>query len=209
VQIEFSNSKDYVKTGDTLLAGYVSNGLQAVQSQAQALIASMDSAIGSINSIFNSETKQNLQKSVKHIESTLSTLDNSTAKVDIMLSENVGRLQKIFQNIESITTNLNQNQDKINEVINNLASVSDSVRQMDIAATIRQAKDVLVETSEVMNKINSGQGSLGMLVNDDKLYRNLEASSKSLDSLIVDMKSNPNRYVHFSVFGKKNKPAGQ
>jgi phospholipid/cholesterol/gamma-HCH transport system substrate-binding protein len=55
-----------------------------------------------------------------------------------------------------------------------------------------------------MNKINSGQGSLGMLVNNDTLYRNLEASSKSLDALLTDMKANPNRYVHFSVFGRKD-----
>jgi len=205
VQIEFSKSNEYLESGDTLAPGYVANGLQEVQSQAEALIASMDSAISSISSIFNSETKQNLQNSVKSIESTLRTLDKSTSKVDIMLSENVGRLQNIFQNIESITSNLSQNQDKINTILENLSAVSDSVRRSNIAATIRQANDALLQASEVMNKINSGQGSLGLLVNDDKLYKNLEASSKSLDALAVDLKANPGRYVSFSVFGKKDK----
>ena len=205
VEIKFSNTSDILPSGDTLVPGYVSNGLQEVQSQAQALIASMDSAINSINSIFNSETKSNLQKSIKSISNTLSTLDKSTSKVDTMLSENVGRLRKIFQNIESITTNLNQNQEEINTIITNLAGITDSVRRSGIVSTIQQAKEAISQANNVMKKINSGEGSLGLLINDNKLYNNLESSSKSLDALIVDLKSHPGRYVSFSIFGKKDK----
>ncbi|MFN5629328.1 MAG: MCE family protein, partial [Bacteroidota bacterium] len=63
----------------------------------------------------------------------------------------------------------------------------------------------LAVVAQVMTKINEGKGSLGLLVNDKKLYDNLEASTKDLDKLMVDIKENPKRYIHFSVFGKKDK----
>lgn len=207
IQLDFTAVNKFYINGDTLIAGVARNSMKEVQSQAEALIASMDSAINSISGIFNSETKMNLQRSVKSIESTLSTLDKATSKVDIMLSDNVSRLDRIFSNVESITANLKNNQDEINTMLNNLTAISDTVRRSEVGATIRQAKEVLEQTAAVMNKINEGQGSMGLLVNDDRLYRNLETSSKSLDALLTDMKANPNRYVQVSVFGKKDKSA--
>lgn len=207
IQLDFTAVNKFYINGDTLIAGVARNSMKEVQSQAEALIASMDSAINSISGIFNSETKMNLQRSVKSIESTLSTLDKATSKVDIMLSENVSRLDRIFSNVESITANLKNNQDEINTMLNNLTAISDTVRRSEVGATIRQAKEVLEQTAAVMNKINEGQGSMGLLVNDDRLYRNLETSSKSLDALLTDMKANPNRYVQVSVFGKKDRSA--
>lgn len=205
ILLEFTASKEYYTEHDTLVAKISRKGLEEVQTKAEALIVSLDSAINSISSVFNSETRLNLQKSIKSIQTTLNTLDMATAKVDIMLNENVSRLDRIFSNIESITANLEQNQDEINTILTNLAAISDTVRQSEISATIMQAKETLEELRVVIEKINSGEGSLGLLVNDDKLYNNLEASSKSLDSLLTDFKSNPDRYVQVSVFGKKDK----
>ncbi len=205
ILLEFTASKEYYTEHDTLVAKISRKGLEEVQTKAEALIVSLDSAINSISSVFNSETRLNLQKSIKSIQTTLNTLDMATAKVDIMLNENVSRLDRIFSNIESITANLEQNQDEINIILTNLAAISDTVRQSEISATIMQAKETLEELRVVIEKINSGEGSLGLLVNDDRLYNNLEASSKSLDSLLTDFKSNPDRYVQVSVFGKKDK----
>lgn len=207
IQLDFVTATDYYERGDTIVAKIARNGMQEVQSQAEALIASMDSAINSISGVFNSETKLNLQNSVKSIESTLGTLDKSASKVDQMLNDNVSRLDRIFANIESITANLNKNQDEINLILTNLAAISDSVKRSEITATVQEAKEALEQVSEVMQKINSGEGSMGLLVNDDKLYKNLESSSKSLDALLIDMKANPDRYVQVSVFGKKDKSA--
>lgn len=205
ILLEFTTATDYYVDHDTLVAKISRKGLEEVQTKAEALIVSLDSAINSISSIFNSETRLNLQKSIKSIQTTLITLDRATSKVDVMLNDNVSRLDRIFANIESITANLNQNHDEINTILSNLATISDTLRQSEISATIQQAKETLEELSVVIEKINSGEGSLGLLVNDEKLYNNLESSSKSLDSLLVDFKSNPDRYVQVSVFGKKDK----
>ncbi|MBK9732866.1 MAG: MCE family protein [Chitinophagaceae bacterium] len=205
IQLDFVASNDFYNSHDTLVSKVGRNGIQEVQSQAEALIATIDSAINSISGIFNSETKLNLQKSVKSIESTLKTLDNATSKMDVMLNDNVSRLDHIFSNVESITTNLKNNQEEINNLISNLSAISDTVKRSEIGATVREAKEVLEEVRNVMIKINEGKGSMGLLMNDDKLYHNLESSTQSLDALLIDMKANPGRYVQVSVFGKKDK----
>jgi len=206
IQLNFSDSLIYHQKNDTIAAGAGRNGLQGVQSQAEALIASLDSALLSITSVFNSETKKNLRLSIESIAGTLSNLNQSTSKVDAMLHHNVNRLDRIFANTESITSNLSTNQEQVNTILSNLAAVTDSAQRNKIDQTIAQAQKSLEDVSVVMNKISQGEGTLGLLLNDEKLYRNLETSSKSLDDLIVDLKSHPGRYLQFSVFGKKDKP---
>ena len=90
----------------------------------------------------------------------------------------------------------------------NLAAISDSLAAADIAETIKHTKQTLDDLSEVMEKINKGEGTMGQLINNDSLYNNLEAVSLDLDKLLIDMRTNPGRYVHFSIFGRrdKNKP---
>ncbi|HOS49773.1 MAG TPA: MCE family protein, partial [Bacteroidia bacterium] len=105
----------------------------------------------------------------------------------------------------SITGNLKSNQQQINNILNNISKVSDSLAAANFAETIRKADEVLAQSQEMLTKINQGQGSLGKMVNDQQLYDNLTATSHDLDELMKDLKANPKRYVHFSVFGKKSK----
>jgi phospholipid/cholesterol/gamma-HCH transport system substrate-binding protein len=212
VQLEFTQSTDYYKKGDTLatkVLGGLKESVQAelapVKLKVEQLMSSLDSVLGIVKEVFNEESKANLQKSIRSIQSTLNNLDQTTAKVNQAVSDNAIRLNHIFSNIESISNNLNENEEKITVLLTNLSAISDSIRRSDITATINNAKQVLMETSEVMQKINEGKGSLGLLVNDDQLYNNLDASAKSLDALLADLKANPGRYVRLSLFGKKDK----
>jgi phospholipid/cholesterol/gamma-HCH transport system substrate-binding protein len=141
-----------------------------------------------------------LKKSFASIQRSLNTLDNT-------LDKNSSRLDKIFLNIESITTNLEQNKEQITSILTNLNDITDSLKRAQFAETITQARDALQQTSEVMGKINNGEGSMGLLVNDPKLYAHLDSSAQSLDVLLKDVKEHPSRYVHVSVFGKKDKPS--
>jgi phospholipid/cholesterol/gamma-HCH transport system substrate-binding protein len=119
------------------------------------------------------------------------------------------KLKKIMENIESISNNLKNNNEAITGLLKNLNNLSDTLVRANVAQTISNANIALLQMSEVMKKINSGQGSLGLLVNDDKLYKNLESTSKDLDQLMIDLKANPGRYVHFSLFGRKDKQRKQ
>jgi phospholipid/cholesterol/gamma-HCH transport system substrate-binding protein len=100
----------------------------------------LDSVVNSVNSVFSSEAKLNLQKSIRSIESTLNNLDKSTAKLDGIMNENSSRLERIFTNVESITSNLNQNQDEINTILSNLSAVSDSVKRGEHCWNVQAGK---------------------------------------------------------------------
>ena len=93
----------------------------------------------------------------------------------------------------------------MDEIVANIDQISDSLAKADIAATILNANRTIEEVKEVVSKINRGDGNLGKLANDENLYKNLEATTDNLNKLLIDLKTNPKRYVHFSLFGKKDK----
>ena len=100
-------------------------------------------------------------------------------------------------------SNLQKNNEKINAILSNAKNLSDTLAKAELAATVRKANAALAQVTLITEKINKGEGTLGQLVNDKKLYDNLTATSADLDKLFIDLKANPKRYVHFSVFGNK------
>jgi phospholipid/cholesterol/gamma-HCH transport system substrate-binding protein len=119
------------------------------------------------------------------------------------------RLDNILKNVDAITSNLKNNNATISHALNNLDKITDDIAKSNLKQTIENTNNTIADLSSILNKIKSGNGSLGMLVNDDKLYLNLKSSSENLDKLIIDLKANPKRYVHFSVFGGKEKKEGK
>ena len=205
IDLRYSGESVYYEPGDTLLSELqsgitdeISKQIIPVKEKAEKLIVTVDSLMTNINSLFNAKTKGNLRESI-------TSLHTITSDLSAMVKEERKRLGEISEHIHSITKNLKNNNKKIENILANLSSVSDSLVKANIAHTVENANRTLQEVGDVMAKINRGEGSLGLLVNDKKLYTNLESSSRDLDQLLADMKENPGRYVHFSVFGKKNK----
>ena len=108
-----------------------------------------------------------------------------------MLKENKPKLDSTFSYLEATS--------------GNLAVFSDSLTQIDINSIATNLETTLESFNSIINKFNNGEGSIGKLINDENLYGNLEAASKELEELLRDLKENPKRYVHISVFGKKAK----
>ncbi|MDD3286974.1 MAG: hypothetical protein PHI14_05700, partial [Bacteroidales bacterium] len=100
----------------------------------------------------------------------------------------------------SITNNFKQNNDKLTNAINNFSNISDTIAKANLGKTIRETNESLTSLSKVMRSIEKGEGNAGLLLKDDKLYKNLESSTKKLDALIEDIKQNPKRYLKVSVF---------
>lgn len=198
VQIDLSNGTEILKSGDTLVSGVEADVISGVKDQAAALLGSLDSVVTTVKETFNSQTRDNLQKSFASVQRTLDNLDES-------VNNNQHRLDHIFANIESITNNLDKNKDQITAILTNLNAISDSLRRANVAQTVAQARDALQNVTEIMQKINEGQGSMGLLVNDQRLYNHLDSTTVSLDALLKDFKEHPGNYVQFSVFGKKDK----
>jgi phospholipid/cholesterol/gamma-HCH transport system substrate-binding protein len=210
VQIIKSNERNYAKDGDTLL-GVVETSLsesvnatvRPLKEKAEKLISSIDSIMLVVQAVFDKTTRENLSKSFDNIKHALETFDRTSMRLDTMIASERGKISVIFSKVESISTNLANNNDKISDAIKNFSNISDTLAKANLSQTINNANKALSDVAGVMEKINKGEGSAGMLVKDDKLYSNLTKASGSLDSLLNDMNQNPWRY--FSLYGKKKR----
>ncbi len=208
IEFELGNSKVYAENKDTLRSNVersLAESVQPVQKKAEAIITKMDSLLTSVNTILNPSFQKNIDRSFKSIASTLETIDGTTKKVDGLVGSESGRIGKILANFESISSNLRNNNEHISHIVSNFDQLSNQVAQTNIQETLTNANKAMTDLQAAINKINNGTGSIGLLLNDDKLYNNLNNSAANLDKLMIDLKSNPKRYVSFSVFGgKKN-----
>jgi phospholipid/cholesterol/gamma-HCH transport system substrate-binding protein len=206
ISFDLGNSKEFVKDGDTLISNSQKNlaeQVQPIQKKAEQIISRLDSMLASINSTLNPEFQRNFDRSFASIASTLETLEGTTHKVDALVGTQSDHIAGIIANLESISNNFKSNNDKINTVMNNIDKVTDNIARANFSETIQNANKAVGDLQATVNKINSGEGSIGLLINDKKLYENLNNSAADLDKLMIDFKANPKRYVSFSVFGGK------
>ncbi|MBK0381745.1 MCE family protein [Pedobacter sp. SD-b] len=206
VVFDLGNSLQYASDGDTLNANVQANLLEQVepvQKKAQQIVSKMDSVLTSVNMILNPDFQRNVNRSFASIANTLQTLESTSKTVDGAVGIQAKRIDVILANAESISNNLKNNNDKINAMVSNFDSFSNQLAATNIKQTIDNANKAVSELQLAISKVNSGTGSIALLLNDDKLYNNLNKSASDLDKLMVDVKANPKRYVSFSVFGGK------
>ena len=208
IVMSLGNSKKMAEDGDMLNAN-VEKGLmeqvQPVQKKAELIIGKMDSILSSVNSILNPNFQKNVDKSFNSIAGTLASLETTSKKVDGLVGSESARIEAIFKNVEGITANLNNNNKKISDILTNINTVTDKFAAANFKETLDKANSAIGDLQSVIAGIKDGKGSLGLLLNDTKMYDNLNSASKNLDALMIDLKANPKRYVHFSVFGGGSK----
>ncbi len=206
VVFDLGNSLQYALDGDTLNANVQMNlmeQVEPVQKKAQMIISRLDSILTSVNLILNPNFQKNVNKSFESIAKTLETLESTSKKVDLAVGIQAVRIDKILANAESISANLKNNNEKINSILNNFNSLSDQMAKTNFKETIDNANKAVADLQASIAKINNGTGSLSLLLNDEKLYNNLNNAASNLDKLMVDFKANPKRYVSFSIIGGK------
>jgi phospholipid/cholesterol/gamma-HCH transport system substrate-binding protein len=200
VDLMLGDGPGYYEPGDTLpssvqveLADYI----DPIRAQVESLVRSVDTVMVSLNKLMDNETRKNLK-------GTIANLNSATQSLRLSLQPN-GSLSSSFSNLSSVTDNLKKSNEDISRLLQNFAAVSDSLKQSDLKKLITHADETFAKTSELFGKINEGQGTAGQLVVNDSLYNNLNSAVASLDSLLIDLKDHPGRYVRVSVFGKKEK----
>lgn len=206
VIFDLGNSLNYAIDGDTLNANVQANlmeQVEPVQKKAQAIVSKLDSVLTSVNLILNPDFQKNINRSFSSIAKTLETLESTSKTIDGAIGQEVKRIDVILANAESISSNLKNNNEKINQMVNNFGSFSKQMSETNMKQTIDNANKAVAELQVAVNKINSGTGSISLLLNDEKLYNNLSKSAEDLDKLMIDIKANPKRYVSFSIFGGK------
>jgi phospholipid/cholesterol/gamma-HCH transport system substrate-binding protein len=206
IVFELGNSKVAAEDGAMLDAGEQKNLLeqvQPVQKKAEEMIARLDSILTSMNATLSPEFQKNFNASFASIAHTLEVLEGTTRKVDNMVGANTSHIAGIIANLESISSNFKANNARITSIMNNLDQVSDQVAKANFKQTMDNANKAIADFQAIADKVNSGQGTLGQLLNDQQMYDNLNASAENLNKLMIDLKANPKRYVSFSIFGGK------
>lgn len=212
IQFILGDGTDLAENGDTLASDIqpsiteeVSYQMLPIKRKAESVMASLDSVLAVIQYVFNEDTRDNLAHSFESIKFVIQNLEHTTYNIDTLMTTQRNRLAQIFANIESISSNFKNNNSKLTNIISNFSAISDSLSKAKIVSTINNANLAISNFSKITEKINNGEGSLGLLINNDSLYYELEKSSKNLDLLLEDLRLNPQRYVHVSVFGKNPK----
>ncbi|MGZ3767115.1 MAG: MlaD family protein [Mucilaginibacter sp.] len=206
IVFEMGNSKNYAEDQDTLRAdvqGSLAESLQPIQKKAELLINKLDSSLASINKILNPEFQKNVDRSFLSIANSLQTLEGTTKKIDDLVASQSGHINGIMTNAETVSDNLKTSTSHLNNIAGNFESFSSDLSHSNIKQTLDNANKAVADLQAAINKVNDGKGSLSLLLNDDKLYKNLSDASLNLNSLFIDLKAHPKRYVSFSVFGGK------
>ena len=207
VEIVPGDSKQLAKNGDTLLAlteatlgQEVNKQLLPLKTKAENLIGSIDSIATIVQEVLNKNTRDNLVEAIEHVKQALANIAHTTQNLDTLMGSQRNNLSKIIRNIESISGNLRQNNDKISNILTNFSNLSDSLSKARIPYTIAQVNKAVTDLDSVLLKINNGEGSVGQLLNNQQLYKEVEKAARDLNLLLEDIRNNPGKYVKVSVF---------
>lgn len=187
------------QSGDTLqssiapgLTQLVNDKLTPLQEKIEGMVNHADSVLMAFNNVFDTAAQAQLNQSIGHLSSALSAIDNITQYLEQSLQSKDGGLGKTIDNLADITTNLKQTTTTLSEA--------------DLNGLIENLHQTSSNLVVITNQIQNGEGTLGQLVANDSLYEALQQTNTALQLLLDDLRINPKRYVHFSLFGKKQVP---
>ncbi|HTB52520.1 MAG TPA: MlaD family protein [Ferruginibacter sp.] len=205
LEIELGNAPQFYKDGDTIstqvkagLFDAAFSKLDPVLYQVKNAVASLDSLLGTVNSVFDERTKNN-------IKGTMDNLQKSSANLQILLNTQTGALAKTLDNVSSFTGGLKDNNEKINNVMTNLETTTNTLSKLDLEQTLDSLNVTINGLKHVVGKVNSDSGSIGKMINNNNLYNNLTSTSNKLNLLLDDIRVHPKRYINISLFGKKDR----
>jgi phospholipid/cholesterol/gamma-HCH transport system substrate-binding protein len=199
------DATEVLQDGDTLLSQDKSGLLSEVQGRLAPVMKSLDKTLGSLDSLvrqitllFNPDVKNNFA-------TIISNLAKSSASLQIMLNDRTSALAHTMVHLDSFTNNLASNNQRITGTLDNLEKTTSKLANAKIDETLESAQNAMNSLKDAINKVNSPNGTVGLLLNDKRLYLNLESTTRSLNILLDDLRMHPKRYVNISVFGSKDK----
>ncbi|MBA4275705.1 MlaD family protein [Flavobacterium sp.] len=193
------NDKNIIADGDKL-KGVIKAGiteslkekLVPLQEKFEKLILSSDKLVNGFNNVLDEKGQQDLKISLSELRQTIEQFHKSSSSLNTILDDNKGQIKGAVANFNKVTSDFSK--------------ISDSLNKADLGKTVKELQKTLANVDKIIANLQAGKGSVGKLLTDEELYKNLEKTSKELELLLEDVRLNPTRYVNVSVFGKKNKP---
>ena len=188
IAIDGDYLKGVIKPGLTELVNQI---LPQVQLQIEAVMKNAEIVLQNINTLFDDETKKELKSSIEDFSNLTSSLSETSDEISKLIANNSENLTNSLSDFRSAS--------------NNIKSITDSLNSDDIKSITTNLNSLVNNLNSITTSLKNSEGTAGKLINDKSIYDNLENATNQLNRLIEDIKLNPNRYINFSVFGKKNK----
>ncbi len=200
LKLVLGQSSETLQEDDTLRGEIELGMLDKLTSSIAPMAENLDSILLATKNILNAQSQSNLQSIFANLEATSKRQNHISVQFDNLLAEEKSKISTIISNTESITTNLKNNNEKLSNIISSIDQIADTAAQAKIGTTLLQTSQTIERLNNVLGIIEKGKGNLGLLINDEGLYRSLDESAKKLDALIEDIKANPKKYINVSVF---------
>ena len=186
-----NNPRERVNPGETII-GAKNNGLMGkvagLLPSVEMMLPKLDSILANLNALLADPA---LANSLHNIESITNNLNTSSKQLNVLMA--------------SLNKNVPQMMYKANSTLSNTDRLTANLARLDVANTLAQVDQTIANLKGFTNQLNSREGSLGLLMHDASLYNNLNKTMQSADSLLINVRQHPKRYVHFSLFGRKDK----
>lgn len=166
--------------------------LNPIQSKLERVLVGTDSLLVGINQVLDEKSRKSLNRSITGLEGTIIDVRKTLSSVNSLLGNNKGNLDATIKNAKKIS--------------DDFSKVSGDLAKANLGGTVKKLETTLTNVNSLLADMKSGKGTIGKLMTDDKMYTNLTNASKEMEELLREMKLNPKRFVHFSLFGKKAKP---
>jgi len=189
---EMANPGDFLQGQiESDIFSSVTEKLNPLQAKVENVIVSADSLMTGLTDILDTKSRNNLKKSISELNETISNFKNISESVDQLILDNEEKLGKTLASADV--------------TMKNLSKLSDTLVNANLGVTIHNLESTITSLNKILTSVEAGNGTLGKLLKDEGMYNNLTNSSKELEELLREMKLHPKRFVHFSLFGKKDK----
>ncbi|CAL2086951.1 MlaD family protein [Tenacibaculum sp. 190524A02b] len=187
---EEAKSGDYLR--GTIESDLIASLSDKLSPKIEHTLVGVDSLLVGLNQVLNQRARNSLNRSILGLEGTITDVRKTLTTVNSMLKNSKVNVEVTVENAKKIT--------------DNFSKMSEDLAKANLGNTVKKLEETLANVNGLLDGMKKGKGTLGKLVTDDKMYTNLANASKELEELLREMKLNPKRFVHFSLFGKKAKP---
>ncbi|MEZ5047813.1 MAG: MlaD family protein [Chitinophagaceae bacterium] len=212
INIVKGNSNTYIKDGEFLEGSNTQDAISSLSNAATPLLDSVKSTLSmldpqlnttftNINNILDHSTQVRLKHSIENLDNTMANLNQFANELNTQRN----KISSLLDNLNNFTNNLSKNNTSINNILRNAETTTKNLSQLELQNTVTELKNTLGTMQTTLNKLNEGSGSMALLMNDDKLYKNLKNTLETANNLLYDLSAHPSKYVNINIIGRKNK----
>jgi len=199
-------------SGDTLfsdterdLTQEVNMQLAPIKARTEELLGTLDTVIGLASGFLDQRTSDNFKSTIESIEKTFQSVQESASEISNYLSDNKENFDAVSENFRLLSEELARNSADITSTIQNVEAISDSLSSARLTETINNMESITARFDRLMAELETGEGAASKIIYDEEVYANLKQATDNLNRLLLDIKYNPNKYLHVSVFGSRTR----